>query len=181
LDDRRYLVVKTPTKLDAAVYSEVAAELAAGGAERFYRYLLEYDCGDFSPHTKPIETEAKRDLIERSQPSSELFLAEWQAGLLPMPFGPCLSEDLYRAYQTWCRRGGERNPAKINDFSQDAKLAGLRRQQKRVDVPGRTERQMRTVFLFGAPDPGEAERDWLKKKLDGFRGDLDAYARGEQV
>jgi putative DNA primase/helicase len=107
-DDRRYLVIWTPPKLDDAFYREVGREIDAGAVQALYHYLLQYDIGDFDEHAKPIMTDAKQDLIETSMRSQESFYKAWIAGELPVAFQPCLHTDLYWAYRKWCDRYGER-------------------------------------------------------------------------
>lgn len=109
-DDRRYMVVWTPPKMDDEFYGAVVAEQRRAGAGALYDYLLKYDCGNFNEHSKPIETEAKRDLIEASMDSPELFWVHWSGGDLAAPFTPCRAGDLYQYYRRWCNDAGERHP-----------------------------------------------------------------------
>jgi putative DNA primase/helicase len=53
--DRRYMVIRTPPIMDAEFYKDVGAELRAGGAAGFMRFLLESSSSsDFNEHTKPL-------------------------------------------------------------------------------------------------------------------------------
>jgi hypothetical protein len=65
--DRRYLVLWTPPAKPPDFYAKVGAELEGGGAAALYAYLMALDLADFSPHAKPIMTQAKRNLIEISK------------------------------------------------------------------------------------------------------------------
>ena len=131
-DDRRYAVVWTPEKLSESFYAEVKAELQAGGVAALHHHLLHLDLGDFDEHTKPPMTDAKRDLIDRSMDSVLRFINEWQAGEVvhrhgedALPFCPCGSGHLYRAYLEWCRRVGEPRPRPENQFAGEiTKLPG---------------------------------------------------------
>jgi putative DNA primase/helicase len=115
--DRRFVVVRTPDKLPKDRYIEVVEELKAGGAAALYHYLKnEVDLGDFHTHTEPIETAAKRELIELGYASPQLFWQDFHEGEFPLPYQPCLREDLYRAYIAWCARYGEKMPKRINQF-----------------------------------------------------------------
>jgi putative DNA primase/helicase len=124
-DDRRYVVVWTPEKLEEGFYQAVKRELAAGGREALHHHLLTLDLGDFDEHTKPPMTNAKRRLIEQGLDSVQLFLRDWQAGDVvyrrdggqALPFCPCGSAQLYAAYLEYCRRNGEARPRPENQFS----------------------------------------------------------------
>lgn len=109
-DDRRYCVVWTPQAAIPEFYAEVTAEVANGGAEALHDYLLNLDLGDFTPHTKPPMTRAKRDLIRISMDYSDSFFEDWKTGALSVPFGPALAADVYSAFLAWCRSDGIAKP-----------------------------------------------------------------------
>lgn len=142
--DRRMAVMYTPRQeKPAEFYADVAAQIAAGGAEAFLQQLLTRDLGDFNEHSKPPMTDAKRDLLDASAESYERFEAAWVAGDLPVPFRACATLDLYKAYKKWCEERGERSPVRDALF-----LASLR---KRV----RTRRKKYTVTKGGVPSVSE--------------------------
>ncbi|HET9701153.1 MAG TPA: DUF5906 domain-containing protein [Burkholderiales bacterium] len=122
-DDRRYVVVWTPEKLEEGFYHAVKRELAAGGRAALHHHLLNLDLGDFDEHAKPPMTLAKKRLIDQGLDSVQLFLRDWQMGEVyhkrdtPLPFCPAGSGDLYRAYLEWCKRAGEFRPRPENQFS----------------------------------------------------------------
>lgn len=115
-DDRRHAVWWTPGKLSEAFYGEVGEEIANGGLAALHQYLLDLDLGDFRPWTKPPLTRAKQQLIDIGRDSVAAFLDEWQQGDAGLPFCPCKSSALYRAYLTWCRAEGERFPRSSKQF-----------------------------------------------------------------
>jgi putative DNA primase/helicase len=185
--DRRFMVIRTPPELGADYYAEVGAELAAGGAERLHWHLLhEVTLGEFNEHSKPLMTEAKRDLIELGLSSAQLFWRELHDGLLPLPYAPALSEDLYRAYITWCQRNGERNPAKINTFSAEFRaMNGVTRKVCRVAVGMEQDPRQRTCFLMQSPEaadysraPGEDDDRWATRTVSVFRDQLGEFLKG---
>lgn len=111
--DRRHCVIWTPPKLEAGFYESVGAEIAAGGIAALHHHLLQVDLTGFCPWTKPPVTHAKTELIEQGRDSTEQFIQEWQEGMVvldenrgPLPFCPCESNDLYRAYLDWCKQAG---------------------------------------------------------------------------
>ena len=113
-DDRRHLVVWVPPKLSTQYFDEVNEEIANGGIEALHDYLLNLDLGDFKPWSHPPITRAKEDLQELGKSSEERFINEWLQLELEGPDGhiiplcPCLGSHLYRVYEQWCERHGER-------------------------------------------------------------------------
>lgn len=113
-DDRRHLVLWINSVLSKEYYEGVAKELATGGIAAFHQFLLEYDLKDFKPWTKPPMTRSKNDLVHLGKSSEERFIQEWIRMELdspnghPMPFCPCLGSHLYRVYEVWCEKNGER-------------------------------------------------------------------------
>jgi putative DNA primase/helicase len=116
-DDRRYAVIWTPPKWEAARYHDVLAELDAGGVAALHQHLLQVDLADFGPATLPPMTVAKGDLVELGLDSSERFYNEWVEGHLPLPRRSCRSEDLYAAYRHWCGAQGVGKPAQHSTFT----------------------------------------------------------------
>nr|VFJ98801.1 MAG: hypothetical protein BECKH772A_GA0070896_101479 [Candidatus Kentron sp. H]VFJ99047.1 MAG: hypothetical protein BECKH772B_GA0070898_101489 [Candidatus Kentron sp. H]VFK03795.1 MAG: hypothetical protein BECKH772C_GA0070978_101459 [Candidatus Kentron sp. H] len=51
-------------RLSEGFYDELWTEIAGGGIEAFYHYLLHLDLSDFNPKSEPPGTVAKRDLAE---------------------------------------------------------------------------------------------------------------------
>jgi putative DNA primase/helicase len=136
--DRRYMVIRTPGAREEEFYKAVGAEIRAGGAGALYRYLLDLELGDFNEHAKPLETQAKRELIELGMPASQLFWQDLHDNVLGLPYVPALATDLYKAYQVWCVRNGEKMPERINRFLPSfMSLNGVRRVDARVPDPDR--------------------------------------------
>lgn len=172
-DDRRYLVIRTPAKRPQEFYDAVAEEIRQGGAAALLHYLLKLDLGDFNEHTKPIETAAKRDLIEVGMNAPQLL---WQAihdSELELPYCPALAEDVYRVFLAWCRRNGEKMPARINRFVPDfMSMNGVRRRRMRVPklerlggewLASSDETCYRQVLLMGDPPDGEDVDKWIRR------------------
>lgn len=129
-DDRRHFVIWTPAKLSPDFYQEIRDELNNGGIAALHYHLLHLDIGDFDEHTKPPETQAKRDLMDVGAGNAQRFIREWLSGDLviddkQVPLCPCASSDLYATYLRWCRLDGVRNPREANQFiGEIAKLPG---------------------------------------------------------
>ncbi|UQS91706.1 DUF5906 domain-containing protein [Pseudomonas chlororaphis subsp. piscium] len=105
--DRRMLVMWPKDPLPEAEQKKVKHELANGGVEALYDYLLGYPLGDFDERTKPPNTVARQRLVELSMASWQTFLREWRFGLLGAPFSVCVSSDLYALFLEWCHRNKE--------------------------------------------------------------------------
>ncbi|RIX74459.1 DUF5906 domain-containing protein [Acidovorax cavernicola] len=129
-NDRRYLVVYTPSAEDGDLYKRVAAFLADDGAAKFLYFLQHYDVGDFGEHTKPLMTAAKADLIELGMRPAERFMSEWLQGMLPLPMQVCSAEQLYRAFRRWCDQAGERYPPARATFTKNAERWILERVER---------------------------------------------------
>jgi putative DNA primase/helicase len=119
-DDRRYAVIWTPTKWEAAMYNAVLREIDQGGVAALHDHLLRLDLSGFGPATLPPMTDAKRDLIEMGLDSSERFFNEWMGdgtgSYLPIRRQTCRSDDLYLAYRHWCTLQGVGKPAQQSTF-----------------------------------------------------------------
>lgn len=178
--DRRYCVVWTPGPLGAEFYEEVADEMRQGGAAALHDYLLNLDLGDFSPHTKPPDTRAKRDLIDLGLDNTERFFREWLEGDLEMPVGPVVSRDLYALYKRWGGACGVHRCAPEHIFlSSISKLPGVEKKRDRI-MNGQGYKQ-RTVLYPPAHyyDPKPIEKDapeWLRDLTEKFS---DALKHGE--
>jgi putative DNA primase/helicase len=180
-DDRRYCVIWTPPPLMRDFYDELSEEIANGGVEALHYHLkYEVDLGDFKPWTPPPITQAKTDLINMSRDSVDRFLIDWQHGDLDLPFCPCSSADLYRAYTYWCRANGERMPRPENQFSGHVvKMPGwfkghkdvnmedehgtMRPRRQRVVIP--SDAAMNEHIKRGGDDYRKAEGDTTTKWL----------------
>jgi putative DNA primase/helicase len=185
--DRRYMVIKTPGPRDKPYYDAIVAELRAGGAAALFQYLRELDLGDFGVETKPIDTQAKRDLVELGMPASQLYWRDLKEGALGLPYVPALVSDVYQGYAIWCRRNGEKMPERINKFVPSfMRLNGVRRVDARVADPDKTiglasapaeQQRKRRVFLMGEPE--RTEEDERLRRLRGlaeFRKALREFA-----
>jgi len=162
--DRRYLVVWTPPALGREFYTGVAQEIAAGGIEAFYHYLMyELDMGDFNEHTKPLYNKAKDALIEKSLAPAERFYREWSKGLLPLPFITVSINRLYEAFQIWCGRSGESKYTSLTLFSPSIERysgGALKKGAVKYDL-GEDVKQ-RLVFYIGDPPEGKTLREWAE-------------------
>lgn len=122
-DDRRYMVMHTPEKLEADFYQQVRDELASGGIAALHDHLLQVNMEGFDVHSKPPATRAKQQLIEASLDSVGSFVRDWYQGEIPKaPFCPCSSDHLYQVYRRYCDRTGERFPRKQNLFKGDINM-----------------------------------------------------------
>ena len=155
--DRRYMVVYTPLAADPALYERVRAYLAADGARKWLYFLKHYPLGDFNPHTKPILTRAKVDLIQSGWLPAQRFAHEWMTGFLPLPVRVCSAEQLYRAFQRWCTVYGERFPPPQGRFTSDVQR--WLREHSNVGSDG--PRMVYKVVQLDEPTGRRAVRCWL--------------------
>jgi hypothetical protein len=160
--DRRYLVIWTPPALSKEFYIEVAEEIEAGGIEAFYHYLMhEVYMGDFNQHTKPLYTDAKDNLIEKSLTPPERFYRDWSRGFLPLPFITVGVAQLYEAYRIWCERSGEPKYIALCTFSPTIeRYAGDAIKKKLIKYDLGHKVKQRLVFLIGDQPEGKGYADW---------------------
>lgn len=210
-NDRRFMVFEVKEKFSDNQYLALQEEIDNGGLQHFADFLtalpLQYTASyeksvivdtdgnqttqnkairaKFTPHAKPLMTEVKRRMIGLNKPNWELFVDDWWAGELPVPFVSCAVKDLWAVYRSWCDLTNG-FPGKKNVF-----VAGV---TKRLGVPLRTNINLRLggvkkLEVFQVP------YDWLKPsekakytppQTDGvFRGDGGAPTKaaflGQQV
>ncbi len=170
--DRRHLVVYTPPTAASDLYDRVTRFLEAGGAARFMAYLLKRDLSHFGPHTKPLMTTAKSDLIELGLKPSERFVREWIKGYLPLPLMVCSAEQLYRAFRRWCVLTGERFPPPQVTFTKGIERVArerLRYKLINLDMPDRGKRTARMWVPAGcAPPAGVTLGQWASESVADF-------------
>lgn len=180
-DDRRHCVIRTPDKMPADFYAKVAREIESGGIAALHHYLLHHDCGAFGPNTKPLVSEAKRDLIGLSLDSTVRFYRELAAGDVGdfrlRDLGAALVRDVYDLYRIWCSRVGVSRAAPETRFSNAL--------QKRLGVEGRRARWLldaqekgpNAFVMIGeisCPD-GTPEGVWLGRQVSAWRARIDEY------
>jgi len=188
-DDRRFVVVDTPRKREKEFYKAVVEELRNGGAAALHQYLLNVDLGDFDESAEPIETEAKRRLVEIGMNGPQLFWQDIHDGEVELPYCPALSEHVYRAFFTWCRRNGVKMPSQINKFVPEfMDRNGIRRCTSLVPVLTRSEgswcasqdrNARKRVLLMGDIPDGVAEPSWIRDGILKFARAMEAYCRGD--
>ena len=186
IDDRRFLIIRTPAARSPEYYLDVASEVTPAGVAALYQHLLDLDLGDMNPHTKPLVTQAKRDLIEIGMASPQLLWQDVHDGEIGVPYCPCRVEDLYRVYQVWSRRNGVKMPAQINRFIPDfMSMNGVQRKVMRVPhieftadgVTTGGERQ-RKVLLMGESPADKDVGEWVKEAVVEFAVKAARYWEG---
>jgi hypothetical protein len=176
--DRRYLVIWTPPVAQPKeFYTAVGDELDGGGAAGLYAHLLAMDLGDFNEHTKPILTDAKRNLIEISKSAPELFYDQWADGLLPVRFITALASDLYRAFQKWCGINGEKHPPSSTKFGRALGRLGVKRE--RADISVGMKKAYLTFYTVPVPEGSPAFGLSRDRLISEFSQDLELWQRGE--
>jgi hypothetical protein len=108
-DDRRFMVIRCDRVNDEAYYTALAAEIADNGPARLYTFLKAWDLQGFNAHSKPLLTEAKKELMAITRDTCKVFLDEWLANEIEgLPCGAATRQDLYDAYSAYCRSTGLR-------------------------------------------------------------------------
>lgn len=132
--DRRYMCIRYNGEHEPQYYEALAHEIDNGGINALCHYLKNVDLEDFKPSTRPVETQATRDLKELGTDSARRFLLEWLDGSTPFLLGPAPSQELYRAYLLWLPSAGERQTMTSKMFGLTAGGMIARREGLRVNV-----------------------------------------------
>jgi len=176
-DDRRYLVLWTPPKLEKSFYREVAKEISDGGIAAVYDYLLKLDLGDFDEFTEPLMTKAKGDLIEISMKSDERFITYWLEGDIDLLTTVCRTQELYQAYVRWCKTNGEKFHVSQTEFgNQLGKHEELEKIKHQRYLEGLKEKKGTFVIPGGMlPPEGQSRAAWLTECNDKFKRSFEAW------
>ena len=199
--DRRYMVVYTPLEADEALYTAVRDFLANGGREKWLHYLQTYAIGDFSAHTKPLMTRAKRRLIELNWKSSERFAHDWLNGFIELPLQVCGAEQLYRAFKRWADRSGERWPPAQSLFTTQVERWAEEQRERDPATGRRGDARLEYAVVTGGKDAitgkrpsariwipvgvtgpaeGQTRGDWGIAAVAAFERSVSSYCRGSQ-
>jgi putative DNA primase/helicase len=146
--DRRYLVIFTPKAKDYDFYAKLGDWKAKGGAAKFYKFLLEYECTAFDPYAPAPVTSAKRDLIDLNRKSPERFWLEWSEGQIDLPYWSCTVQQAYRAYGKYAQRTGDRFPVQQSLFTRMVLRISDTMGKPCIDKVMKVDKGM-----DGAPDP----------------------------
>jgi len=164
------MAIWTPKKRDKGFYRGVMDEIRNGGIEALHDYLLHVDLGDFDNGSLPLETRARKALIEVSKESPDRFIEAWLNGELDQPCKACDLGAIYRVYERWCRVEGERFSYAKNKFSARISIYdGLVVTKKPVLMGTGKTKVMRVVLPDDDPKPdGMTWMAWLSERVDAF-------------
>lgn len=193
--DRRYMVIYTPLEAPAGLYEAAKQFKANNGAAKWLHYLQSYRLDGFAPHTKPLMTRAKEELVRAGWKPSVVFAHEWLEGMLDLPVRVCSNEQLYRAFRRWADNTGAKWPPDQGLFTSEVQrwaresvqrsLGGAyeepRLTNKAFALPASPGRHRRTVRCWlprstGAPE-GVSGGQWAADSVDEFEDHLVAFCR----
>jgi len=84
--DRRYMVIEYNADHPQKYFKDLCDEIENGGVAAFCHYLLHYNLEGFGPSTRPIETEASRNLRMVGTDSARRFIMDWLDGETPSTY-----------------------------------------------------------------------------------------------
>lgn len=156
--DRRYTVIRVENEHPPAYFAAIDEELDNGGAEAFYRYLLDFPMDGFNEYTRPYENKDRMHLITMGMAVDQRFFFYWSSGWADVPFCCCPARDLYTAFKAWCKVNGERFVPNVTQFGRTVteELESIGAPAKRNKrYMGYSDKQV-IEGAFGAddPDPG---------------------------
>lgn len=173
--DRRYCAVRCDHIEDKTYFEALGSEIAAGGAAALYHYLLQYDLEDFSPWTRPYETDERDGLMQTGAAPPLRFWAEWQDDELPLPVVSCRCQDLYQAFRAWCSISGERfipNDTQFGTSLRPFEGARYRKDRPRIiDNSG----QARRPKCYVLPEVTERDGTTIADQVEQFKTAADEY------
>jgi putative DNA primase/helicase len=178
-DDRRHCVLWMADPKPEEYYKKVAAQMANGGIAALHHHLLHLDLGDFNPHTKPPNSEARNELITLAQDSPIDFLDALLADdIRPMTNRPGLVLDWFKVYQRWCSHVGVK-PASMKRFTDTLKRRRKLASTRKCYLHGQTTSNPLAVYLFGHRAPeGAVESHWLGEQIEAMRNAMQDYLAG---
>lgn len=122
-DDRRFVVVHTPEKLDESFYRAVNQEIKNGGIPALHHHVLNVKMDNFDAYAAAPHTKAKKELIEVGLDSVSSFLRAWKTGELEnIPFCPCLGTHLFKIYCRYCETIYVKHTRNLPQFIGDIRM-----------------------------------------------------------
>lgn len=169
--DRRMLVIWPRSTLPVDIQTMALQEIHNGGIEAFYAWLLNWDLGDFHPHTKPPMNEEKERLIDFGRPGWDTFYREWERGDLDVPYCSCLTTDLFRVYERWCSR---RREHVLSHTKFSGLIATRCRRRRDVWYDLGVNRLKGIFFVVGEAPDGTTQSRWLGECVSAFQKAMNA-------
>ena len=153
--DRRLMIVNCEDIFPLSYFEDLfnSIDLPA-----LYDYLMHVDLTGFGPHTKPLMTDAKKELMNFCARSEQRFITEWMAGETAYPVCNVPALSLYWAYRCWCEEQGEKTSATNTAFGRWATASGLKRE--RPSIYGSTKKI--TVYFVGDVLPSIKTGDYYE-------------------
>lgn len=172
--DRRYCVIWTPPKAEAAFYQRVVQCRDNGGREAFLHFLMNRGLSQFNPYAAPPVTQAKHDLIDLGRPNPERWWLAWSKDQLPVTYSSCSADQAYRLYRRWCVIEGEKFPMSKAVFARMVmRLAGG---QVAVRVTTPKSLRVSTRMWFTTPPPDGSDTGlYAQDAIDLFEANLKGY------
>lgn len=176
--DRRFMVIKVEKSQSPEYYEALAREIEDGGDAGFLAWLMKVDLEGFHPATRPLETDAHKDLVELGMPASERFLNAWFEGDTAFPLQPCALQHLFEAFQLWRSLTGDQSRENQLQFSHRLNRREVQKRRMRVllwptwydpveisGMPPEYEKSQQMVYV-----PGEFPEESLLDLVRDFQG-----------
>lgn len=160
MGDRRYLVLYCGDVPQGDYFKQLFQEINNGGVAEFYRYLLQLDLTGFNEHSRPPLNQDKQNLIDASLPSPVLFIQEWKAGHLDIPYCSCTRADLFAEFTRWCERTNEFKK-RDRDFVAEARRILM--DAKHDLVLGAVDRKSYRLWVTEGDAQYALEKDYIKR------------------
>jgi hypothetical protein len=159
---RRRAILRANERTVAAFGVDFLAD--AGGAD-----VLD-DLGGV-PHGLRASGQHPDDLLERGSGSAAQFAAAWASGAVPVPLGPCFSEDLFNLYCAWARAQQVPLECHANLVQVLVRLYEFRATKKRAQLGSGSVIGPKSVLIpVDAVRPeGVTDTVWLGTCVDTFR------------
>lgn len=164
--DRRFCVIWPNNPLSPEMQAAVSDELANGGVEAFYSWLLRLPFDGFHPHTKPPMNDEKERLIDFGRASWDTFHRDWQSGNLDVPYISCLTQDLFEVYERWCQ---SRREHVVSHTKFSGLIAARERKRRDIHYDVGIGRKKGAFFIVGEKPSDTSQSRWLGDCVDEFQ------------
>lgn len=103
------------------------------------------------------------------------FIEQWRAGKLPVPYMPCISANLYRAFAIWAGKNGLMRFSELHFLTYLGEQDFIHKSQQRIFYQGVLIKKTIIIPLEMMHSFEETKTEWLTSCVSQFNSKLDEY------